>query len=232
MKKTVSLDFVEKSLAKVPPVFSSINTELRRHLERPTTQFEGGALGFFDLTDALFKPSQRWLHVTYPGVSGGPYDHITVKFSSETEFQTLGRSREFIFDLPMEFTEFLDFFNGMRLFVGSIEFAGFDGEDRYKVATSSDYEPPPITYENTHWRPPLLAQKYVVIGRYMYTGFRICWDSDADLICAIHETTQTPVAQWKNFYTFLDQEIPRIAAMLPDDLRMLRTFPRITPGGL
>ena len=231
MNQLVDATDIRSLLDSIPKEFSAVAAELKRYQSLQVTRFEGGALGFCPLRGVTFSSSQNWLHLTYPGVAGGPYDHFTVKFASEEMFAELGAGREFVFDIPLEFSRFLDVFNGMSFFAGGLVISGFDGETRYAATTASIYEPYAITWDNTHLRPGNLPRKYVVIGHYFHSGFSLCWDSEADVVCAIRESEAKPVVQWNDFVTFCDQEIPRIRSLLPDDLMSLHGFPVIKPGG-
>lgn len=195
-------------------------------------KFSGDVFALCDLKSAKFKTSQQWLHVAFSSISNEPIGSLDVKFKEQTQVTNLGTKMEFIFDFPSEYADFLGFFNGLRLFAGRLQFSGMDDSPQYRIASSSDFVPPSLAWDNTLMRPAALPANYVVIGNYMHRVFNICWDIDTDVICAIHETDSTPLAQWKNFTTFCELEIPRIASLLPRRVHELREFPPITPGGL
>jgi hypothetical protein len=145
-----------------------------------------------------------WFHVVFPPIAPATIDQVE---------HEIGRS------LPGPYREFLQAMNGVSLFAGSMSLYGH--RRNFQRTGDAVWQPFSIRTPNTVERPRDAAAHLVFVGGYKADGSRLYIDGETlQVHLSLRESTG-PVATWKSFSTFLEEELARLRHFFDDKGRRI-----------
>lgn len=158
---------------------------------------------------------EAWFHEIYaPPLTENEIKHIADSVNAE---------------LPGEYVEFLQEYNGINVFSDSLRIFGL--RKSYKRVGDEVYQPYDLITFNDGKRSRI-PNSWFPIGNYRFDGSLIVYNLTENKpdILRCDEKSLKILNKWQNLYEFLDKEIYRLTALFDEKGRMIKEDIPTIPG--